>query len=77
MRAAQRLRLTRTLLTLSFCAWVAICALEGRATPFGDEDFSDLDSDPFASSAVLPPQALSMSVLGGKADIPDPRSNVR
>ena len=20
------------------CAWVAICALEGRATPFGDED---------------------------------------
>ena len=27
--------------------------------------------------SCLPPQALSVSAVGGRADIPDPRSNVR
>jgi hypothetical protein len=32
-------------LDAAICAWVAVCALDGRAAPFGDPSIGDLDSE--------------------------------
>ena len=35
------------------CAWVAICVLEGRARPFGDENSAIWIPNPFVTSVPL------------------------